>query len=108
VISPEGQVIGMAGDRDGNLVRLPVNSTVDMMDTRTDDAWMLFQEVYDTNGRYVPAVPNWNPFLNESAATLNALISDCSLDVRSELEALDATFTAALKDQGALDDEHDH
>lgn len=108
VISPEGQVIGMAGDRDGNLVRLPVNSTVDMMDTRTDDAWTLFQEVYDANGRYVPAVPNWNPFLNESAATLNALISDCSLDVGQELTALDAVFTAALADQGALADERDH
>ncbi|WP_284230862.1 sugar ABC transporter substrate-binding protein [Arenivirga flava] len=102
VISVEGQQIGMAGDRDGNLVRLPVNATVDMRDTRTDPAWELFQRLFDEHGRYVPAVPNWNPFLNGSAVTLNALISDCSLDVRAEMERLDRTFTAELEQQGVL------
>ena len=102
VISPEGQAIGMAGDRDGNLVRLPVNTTVDMMDTRTDREWEHFQEIYDRYGRYVPAVPNWNPFLQGSATTINALISDCSLDVGAEAEKLHASFTAALEEQGAL------
>ncbi|MFB7798376.1 extracellular solute-binding protein [Isoptericola sp. NPDC056134] len=102
LISAQGQEMGMAGDRDGNLVRLPVNSTVDMADTREDSDWAMFQQLFDDNGRYVPAVPNWNPFLNESAKTLNALISDCSLDVRSEMEALDDVFTAELGRQEVL------
>ncbi|WP_176168910.1 sugar ABC transporter substrate-binding protein [Krasilnikoviella flava] len=102
MISAQGQEIGMAGDRDGNIVRLPVNSTVDMADTRDDPDWNLFQKLFDENGRYVPAVPNWNPFLNESAKTLNALISDCSLDVRSEMEKLDDVFTAELAHQEVL------
>jgi multiple sugar transport system substrate-binding protein len=50
----------------------------------------------------VPAVPNWTPFLTASANTLNALISDCSLDVRTEMEELDQVFTAELADQEVL------
>ncbi len=102
VISPQGQEIGMAGHEDGNIVRLPVNSTVDMSQGRDASEWETFQELYDENGRYVPAVPNWAPFLNASANTLNALISDCSLDVRTEMEALDQVFTAELAEQEVL------
>ncbi|MFI8527334.1 extracellular solute-binding protein [Promicromonospora sukumoe] len=102
VISVKGQEIGMAGHEDGNLVRLPVNSTVDMSQGRDAEEWELFQDLYDENGRYVPAVPNWAPFLNASANTLNALISDCSLDVRAEMESLDRVFTAELADQEVL------
>jgi multiple sugar transport system substrate-binding protein len=102
VISPEGQKIGMAGHEDGNIVRLPVNSTVDMDGMRDPEEWETFQELYDNNGRYVPAVPNWTPFLTASANTLNALISDCSLDVRTEMEELDQVFTAELADQEVL------
>jgi multiple sugar transport system substrate-binding protein len=74
VISPEGQRIGMAGHEDGNIVRLLVNSTVDMSGMRDAREWETVQELYDENGRYVPAVPNWTPFLTASANTLNALI----------------------------------
>jgi multiple sugar transport system substrate-binding protein len=92
----------MAGERDGNIVRLPVNTKVDMFATRTNQNWTLFQKLFDENGRYVPAVPNWNPFLNASAVTLNALISDCDLDVRAEMQRLDQTFTAELERQGVV------
>jgi multiple sugar transport system substrate-binding protein len=102
VISVQGQEIGMAGERDGNIVRLPVNTKVDMFATRTNQNWTLFQKLFDENGRYVPAVPNWNPFLNASAVTLNALVSDCDLDVRTEMQRLDQTFTAELERQGVL------
>ena len=102
VISPEGQKVGMAGHEDGHIVRLPVNSTVDMDGMRDPQEWEKFQKLYDENGRYVPAVPNWTPFLTASANTLNALISDCSLDVRTEMEELDDVFTAELADQEVL------
>ncbi|WP_165367585.1 sugar ABC transporter substrate-binding protein [Phytoactinopolyspora endophytica] len=101
-ISVEGQTVGMAGDEDGNIVRLPVNQDVVMSDVRTDDRWSLFQELYDENGRYVPGVPNWAPFLNASAETLNALISDCTLDTRTAMEELDDEFNRELESQGVL------
>ncbi|GAB3615646.1 sugar ABC transporter substrate-binding protein [Okibacterium endophyticum] len=101
-VSVEGQEVGMAGDEEGNIVRLPVNTDVRISDTRSDDRWQLFQELYDESGRYVPAVPNWAPFLNASAATLNALISDCGLDVATEMQKLDEIFTDELEAQGVL------
>lgn len=101
-VSAEGQTVAMAGDREGNLVRVPVNSDVDMSKIRADSRWQMFEKLYDENGRYVPAVPNWAPFLNASAETLNTLISDCSLDVADQMNKLDEKFTAELKAQGAL------
>lgn len=101
-VSAEGQTVAMAGDREGNLVRVPVNSDVDMSTVREDPRWQMFEELYEDNGRYVPAVPNWAPFLNASAETLNTLISDCSLDVKDQMNKLDEKFTAELEAQGAL------
>lgn len=101
-VSVEGQTVAMAGDREGNLVRVPVNSDVDMSKVRTDPRWQMFEKLYEENGRYVPAVPNWAPFLNSSAETLNTLISDCSLDVADQMKKLDEKFTAELKAQEAL------
>lgn len=40
-ISAEGQTIGMAGDTAGNIVRLPVNSTVPLAQVRTDARWQV-------------------------------------------------------------------
>lgn len=101
-ITVEGQEIGMAGDEEGNLVRLPVNTEVVMSDTRTEEDWQTFADLYDENGRYVPAVPNWTPFLDASANTINALMSDCSLDTATEMAKLDAAFTDELESQGVL------
>ncbi|NEE01233.1 sugar ABC transporter substrate-binding protein [Phytoactinopolyspora halotolerans] len=101
-ISVEGQTVAMAGDEEGGLVRIPVNQDIVMSDVREDDRWQLFQDLYDENGRYVPVVPNWAPFLQASAETLNALISDCSLDAETAMEQLDEEFTSELDAQGVL------
>ena len=61
-ISVEGQTIGMAGDTDGNIVRLPVNADVKLSDVRKDTRWQAFEEIYQKVGRYTPAVPDWTPF----------------------------------------------
>jgi multiple sugar transport system substrate-binding protein len=100
-VSVEGQTLGMAGDTDGNVVRLPVNSKVDMATVRKDTRWKLFADIYQSVGKYVPVVPDWTPFRQASADTLNALASNCSLATKPELDKLAQKFTDELTKQGA-------
>ncbi|MFD0560145.1 carbohydrate ABC transporter substrate-binding protein (CUT1 family) [Stackebrandtia endophytica] len=76
-VSVEGQTIGMAGDSDGNIVRLPVNSQVAISEVRQDERWQIFDEVYRDSSRYVPIVPEWTPILQNSAEAFNTIIADC-------------------------------
>jgi len=99
-ISPEGQKIGMAGDQEGNIVRLPVNSTVELGSVRQDKRWQVFEKVYKDAGRYAPAVPDWTPFLQTSAETFNTIVANCASDPKAELNKLNDTFAAELKKQG--------
>jgi multiple sugar transport system substrate-binding protein len=100
-VSAEGQTMGMAGDTDGNVVRLPVNAKVDMAAVRKDTRWQLFADIYQSAGRYVPVVPDWTPFRQESADTLNAIVANCGSDPKAELGKLAATFNDELSKQGA-------
>jgi len=100
VISTEGQTIGMAGDSDGGIVRLPVNATVDLASVRTDERWQTFEGIYQSSGRYIPAVPDWTPFRQASADTINAIVADCDSDTKAELDKLAETFGAELEKQG--------
>lgn len=99
--SVEGQTIGMAGTTDGNVVRSPVNTKVNTEDVRHDPRWTLYGRLLRDNAHYVPAVPDWAPFRQESADTLNAIASNCSLDVRTELGKLARAFDDELSRQGA-------
>ena len=99
-ISVEGQTIGMAGDTDGNIVRLPVNGEVKLSDVRKDNRWQVFENIYKQGGRYVPSVPEWTPFLQESANTINAVVANCGADVKGELTKLAGKFGAELTKQG--------
>ncbi len=101
LISQEGQTIGMAGDTDGNVVRLPVNKNVDLAKVRTDARWLVFDKVYKEAGRYAPVVPEWTPFRTASAESLNAIVANCSSDPKAELAKLAEKFTAELQKQGA-------
>jgi multiple sugar transport system substrate-binding protein len=98
--SVEGQEIGMAGDTAGPIVRLPINSKVDMANTRKDTRWKVFQDVYDKAGRYSPTVKQWTPFRQMSAETLNALAANCSQDPKTAMQALDKKFNDELEKQG--------
>jgi multiple sugar transport system substrate-binding protein len=99
--SVEGQTIGMAGNTDGNVVRLPVNTKVDVTAVRNDPRWTLFGQIFNSDARFVPSVPDWTPFRQDSADTLNAIASNCGLDVKSELDKLATTFNDELSKQGA-------
>lgn len=99
--SPAGQRIGMNGDENGSIVRLPINTTVDMAAERKDERWQTFNDIYTDASRYVPTVPDWTPFLQSSAKTFNAVASDCEADPESELEALAKDFATELESQRA-------
>jgi multiple sugar transport system substrate-binding protein len=99
-ISVEGQTIGMAGDTDGNIVRLPVNSAVTLSSVRKDPRWQVFDDIYKNAGRYTPAVPDWTPFRQTSAETINAIVAKCDSDTRAELGKLAQTFATELAKQG--------
>jgi multiple sugar transport system substrate-binding protein len=99
--SVEGQTLGMAGDTDGNVVRLPVNSKVDMSSVRKDTRWKLFADVYQSVGQYVPVVPDWTPFRQDAADTLNAIVANCASDPKAELDKLATKFNDELTKQNA-------
>jgi multiple sugar transport system substrate-binding protein len=99
-ISPEGQKIGMAGNTDGTIVRLPVNKAVDMQAERQDKRWELFANAYTNGGQYFPHLPNWTNFRQASAETINGLVANCGSNTRSELDKLAATFKNELSKQG--------
>lgn len=99
-ISEQGQTIGMAGDTDGNIVRLPVNSDITLAEIRDDTRWQVFDKIYADAARYTPRVPDWTPFLQASAETLNAVVADCDSDVKSSLDELAEKFGGELDRQG--------
>ncbi|GAB4055680.1 sugar ABC transporter substrate-binding protein [Catellatospora paridis] len=101
LITEQGQTIGMAGDTDGNVVRLPVNKNVDLAKVRQDTRWLVFDKVYKEAGKYAPVVPEWTPFRTASSESLNAIVANCSSDPKAELAKLAAKFSEELKKQKA-------
>ncbi|WP_110946333.1 extracellular solute-binding protein [Streptomyces avicenniae] len=101
MISAEAQETGMIGVGSATVVRLPVNTTVDVAEVRAgDERWELARRVYEENGVYEPvAVPNWGAYRAAAAETLNSLAADCG-DTAAAMAELDATFTGMLGDAG--------
>ncbi len=99
-VSPQGQKIGMAGNTDGTIVRLPVNKTVNMDAERNDPRWDQFADVYTNGGRYFPHVPNWTPFRQSSSDSVNAIVANCGSNTKAELDKLAGKFTEELTKQG--------
>ncbi len=97
--SVEGQTIGMDGDDNGPIVRLPVNKTVNMAQVRHDPRWATFQRVYDDASEYAPSVPNWTPFRQMAADTLNGIMADCGSNVKQRLDQLAAQYRTELANQ---------
>ncbi|MEV0150102.1 MULTISPECIES: sugar ABC transporter substrate-binding protein [unclassified Nonomuraea] len=98
--SADGQRIGMNKDADGVIVRLPVNTQVDMAAERQDPRWKVFQESY-ANAVYAPPVPNWAPIRQTSADAINTVWADCSADVKSAMEGLNTKLNQELQSQKA-------
>jgi multiple sugar transport system substrate-binding protein len=99
-ISPDGQKIGMNKDANGAIVRLPVNTTVDMSAERQDPRWKVFQESYEF-AVYAPPVPNWAPIRQTSADAINTVWADCSADVKTAMDGLNTKLTQELQSQKA-------
>jgi len=99
-VSVPGQTTGMAGDTDGGIVRLPVNTKVQLASVRKDTRWATFEEVFQSAGRYVPAVPDWTPFRQSAAETINAIVADCGSDPKAALDKLAKTYDEELTKQG--------
>ncbi|NUR85699.1 MAG: sugar ABC transporter substrate-binding protein [Nonomuraea sp.] len=99
-VSPEGQKIGMNKDASGAIVRLPVNTTVDMSAERADPRWKVFQDAY-AHAVYAPPVPNWAPIRQDSADSFNAAWADCTADVKTKLDELNTKLTQELQSQKA-------
>ncbi|NUT19624.1 MAG: sugar ABC transporter substrate-binding protein [Hamadaea sp.] len=100
--SVEGQKIGMNADNNGAIVRLPVNTGVDMASVRQDPRWQTFKKVYDDAGVYTPPVPNWAPFRQTSADAINAVMADCGADVKTAMDKLAGQLGDLLSKQSAL------
>jgi multiple sugar transport system substrate-binding protein len=100
-ISPEAQKSGMEGT-DAFAIQLPVNEKVKVSDVRDDPRWDVFAEAYQKSGHYAPNIPSWTPVRQMTADTVNALLADCTLDLKAELTKLDGKLTAELLTQGIL------
>jgi multiple sugar transport system substrate-binding protein len=96
--SVEGQTIAMDAKSGGPIVRLPVNTRVDLGKVRSDPRWTTFQQVY-ASAKYTPPVPNWAPFRQMAADGLNSVMADCGSDVKGSLDKLAAQFSDELRRQ---------
>jgi multiple sugar transport system substrate-binding protein len=96
--SVAGQTIAMDAAGNGPIVRLPVNTKVDMGAIRSDPRWTTFQQAY-ASAKYTPPVPNWAPFRQLAADSLNSVMADCRSDVKGSLDKLAVQFSDELKRQ---------
>ncbi|MCK2240377.1 MULTISPECIES: ABC transporter substrate-binding protein [unclassified Crossiella] len=102
LVSPEAQQLGMkpdAGQRP--VVRLSVNKNVDVKSVYNDPRWDTVAKVYAENARPFPNVPNFQPFRQQTAETLNSLFAKCGSDVSAELTKLAGNLDKELKSQKA-------
>ena len=103
LISPKGQEIAMAqGSGKTPIVRLPVNTKVDVNAVRNDPRWMVFKETFDKYGHYMPPVPNWTAIRTVTGEGFNRILAQCDANVAEELEALNTQVATELSGQNAL------
>lgn len=103
IISPEGQELGMAqGGNNMPVVRLPINKRVDTKKIFTDPRWAMYAEIYSTQGRYVPQVPNWTPIRQITAEGFNRVLADCNGNIAAELQSTNGKVNAELAKQNVL------
>ncbi|QCL97709.1 ABC transporter substrate-binding protein [Agrobacterium tumefaciens] len=103
LISPKGQEIAMAqGTGRTPIVRLPVNSKVDVNKVRNDPRWLVFKETFDKYGHYMPAIPNWTAVRMITGEGFNKILSQCDADVGAELKTLNKQVAEELRAQNVL------
>jgi multiple sugar transport system substrate-binding protein len=82
------------------VVRLPVNSKVDVKAVYDDPRWETTAKVYADSARPFSSVPNFQPFRQQFSETLNSLFSTCGADSKAELGKLAENLKKELQAQG--------
>jgi multiple sugar transport system substrate-binding protein len=101
-LTPEIQKTGMTQPGGGSIVRLPVNKNVDITAVMNDQRWTDNLRLYNEKGKYLPNVPGWGTLRQDSAETVNKVISSCGSDAQKELDTLNTKFGETLKKYDAL------
>ena len=99
LISAEAQTAGMKGDPTP-VVRLPVNSKVDVKAVYNDPRWETTAKVYADSARPFSSVPNFQPFRQQFSETLNSIFSTCGPDTKGDLGKLAESLKKELQAQG--------
>jgi multiple sugar transport system substrate-binding protein len=83
------------------IVRLPVNSTVDVAAEHAGDArWTLAQQTFAQQGHYeADSMPNWTALRQAASNSVNAVVAKCS-DPAAGLKDLNTKLNGLLKQQG--------
>lgn len=100
LISPDAQKMGMKGDPQP-VVRLSVNKNVNTKEVYKDDRWSTTADVYASEARPFPSVPNFQPFRQQTSETLNSIFAKCGPDVAGELKTLAEKLKKELDNQKA-------
>jgi len=101
-LTPDVQKTGMTQPGGGSIVRLPVNKNVDIAAVMHDQRWTDNLRLYNEKGKYLPNVPGWGTLRQDSAETVNKVISSCGSDAKKELDTLNTKFGETLKKYDAL------
>jgi multiple sugar transport system substrate-binding protein len=101
MITPEAQKLGMTAVPSATIVRLPVNSTVDVAAEHAGDArWTLAQQVFSQQGHYeADSMPNWTALRQAASNSVNAVVAKCG-DPAAGLKELNTKLDSLLKQQG--------
>lgn len=103
IASPDGQEAGIQAPEGANpVVRLSINTNVNTAEVLDDPRWDVVAETFAESGRYVPAVPNWQPFRQIVADAVNAAVASADSDVGAILEAANEEVAEELSNQGVL------
>ncbi|MBP2473577.1 multiple sugar transport system substrate-binding protein [Crossiella equi] len=99
LVSKQAQELGMKAESGQRpVVRLSVNSTVDVKSVYNDPRWDTVAKVYADSARPFPSVPNFQPFRQQTAEALNSIFAKCG-DASAELTKLAGNLEKELSNQ---------
>lgn len=106
MITPEAQELAMQAKTNDQgvlaqpVVRIPVNTSVDIGTVKDDPRWDTAKQVYDQQGRSFPWAIDFTPYRQIVADGLNGVIADCSSDIPGALSDIQSQLSDELDEQG--------
>ncbi|WP_317230271.1 sugar ABC transporter substrate-binding protein [Clavibacter sp. MX14-G9D] len=106
LITPEAQELAMkvetnaAGVTTQPVVRIPVNTTIDVGAVKADPRWDIVTAAYADDARTFPWSIDFTPYRQIVADGLNAIAADCSSDIPAGLASIDEQLTSEIDSQG--------